>query len=157
MPRGTFVAGAMALALTGCSPARQGPPEIAVSNGWTREIAPGQSSAAVYLTIANTGDGGDRLTSVQSRQGTASLHATTSTGGIARMRPLDDGLEVAARSTVELKPGGTHIMVTGIDSRPRRGETFVLNLGFARSGNRPVAIRVVGAGDDGHSAHGMKM
>jgi copper(I)-binding protein len=146
--------GAVALALASCSPADQGPAEIAVSNGWTREIAPGQSAAAVYLTISNKGGGGDRLVDVRTTRGDSSLHSTESSGGIARMRPLDH-LEIAPRSTVELKPGATHIMLTGLARPPRQGETFEVQLVFARSGTRPVPIRVVGAGEDGHSAHGM--
>ena len=153
----SIIPGAMALALAACSPAGRGAPEIAVSNGWTREIAPGQSAAAVYLTIANKGDGDDRLTAIQSSRGEATLHATSSSDGVARMRPLEDGLDVPAGSTVALKPGGTHIMLTGLDRRIGRGETVALTLRFERSGQRPAAIRVVGAGDDGHADHGMKM
>ncbi len=153
----TFVAGAMALALLGCAPPDPRPPQIEVRDGWTREIAPGQSAAAVYLTISNKGEGVDRLASVESAHGDASLHATSSATGVARMRPLDDGLEIGPKSTVELKPGGTHIMLTGLKERLSNGQTIQLTLGFERSGKRPVAIRVVGAGDDGHSGHGMKM
>ena len=146
----------MALALLACSPP-EAAADISVSNGWTREIAPGQTAAAVYLTIANQGAGRDRLTAVQSAHGYASLHATSSAGGVARMRPLEDGLEIAPRSTVALKPGGTHIMLTGLKQRPARGETIDLTLQFERSGKRQIAIRVVGAGDDSHSSHGMSM
>ena len=145
------------LAFAGCSPANEGAPQIEVSKGWTREIAPGQSTAAIYLTIANQGDGGDRLNSVQATLGEAGLHTTSSSDGIARMRPIEGGLVIDARSTVELKPGGTHIMLTGLTQRPGKGEMFQLTLAFQRSGNRSVSVRVVGAGDDGHNGHGMKM
>ena len=144
----------MALASAACSPANQGPPEIAVSHGWTREVAPGQGAAAIYLTIANKGGGSDRLVDVRATQGDASLHSSTSAGGVARMRPLDH-LDIGPQSTVELKPGGAHIMLTDLAQRPRAGETLQLELVFARSGTRPVAVRVVAAGDDGHAGHGM--
>ena len=153
--RGLIVA-AVALALLGCG-SPDAAPDVAVSNGWTREIPPGQTLAAIYLTIANKGAGGDRLTAVQSAQGDASLHTTSSSDGVARMRPLDDGLEVAQGSTVELKPGGTHIMLTGLKQPPARGTTIDLTLGFQRSGKRSITIRVVGAADDAHSSHGMSM
>lgn len=153
MARRTFIAASLALALLSCSAPDQRPAEVTVSNGWTREIAPGQSTAAVYLTIANKGVGSDRLVDVESAQGDATLHQTSSLDGVARMRPLEDGLEIAPRSTVELKPGGTHIMVTGLKQRP----ISALTLGFERSGKRTVAIRVVAAGGDAHSGHGMSM
>ena len=149
--------GSAAVALLSCSAPEQPPADIAVSDGWLREIAPGQSAAAVYLTIANSGAGSDRLVQVESPQGDAALHETSSSGGVARMRALDGGLEIGPRSRVELKPGGTHIMVTGLKQRPAQGETFGLTLGCERSGTRPVAIRVVPAGGEAHAGHGMSM
>jgi copper(I)-binding protein len=146
----------LAFALLSCSSPEQ-PADIAVSDRWSREIAPGQSAAAVYLTITNTGEGPDRLVEVESAQGDAALHETSSSGGVARMRALEGSLEIAPRSRVELKPGGVHIMVTGLKQRPAQGETFGLTLGFERSGKRLVAVRVVAAGGDGHAGHGMGM
>jgi copper(I)-binding protein len=141
-----------------CSPPEQGPAEIAVNNGWAREMAPGQSAAAVYLTIVNKGAGSDRLVKVTAAGADATLHSSSSAGGVARMRPLEDGLEVAPRSTVALKPGGTHIMLTGLKQPLRSGQSIDLTLGFARSGNRPIAVRIVPAtGENEHSAHGMRM
>ena len=145
----------MALALLSCAPGDPPQADIAVSNGWTREIAAGQSSAAIYLTIANKGDGSERLATVESTLGDATLHTTSNSDGIARMRPIENGLVIDARSTVELKPGGTHIMLTGLTQPSKQGETIELDLGFQRSGNRPVSIRVVSAGGDAHSGHSM--
>jgi hypothetical protein len=147
----------MLVALLSCAPPDEPSAEVLVTDGWTRQIAPGQSAAAVYLTIANSGAGRDRLVDVQAAAGDASLHATSSSNGVARMRPLANGIEIAGRSTVELKPGGTHIMVTDLEQRPAPGETIQLMLSFERSGDRPVAVRVVGAGVDAHSSHGMAM
>ena len=146
-----------ALLLLSCG--GQGAPEISIEHGWTREVAPGQASAAVYMTIANGGGGADRLVSAASSASDgASLHSSSSAGGIIRMRPIDSGLDIPAGSTVELKPSGTHVMLTGLKKRLSPGETVNLELRFARSGARPVAIRVVpiNAGDD-HSGHGMAM
>ena len=144
-----ILAGSMVLALLGCSA------EVAVSEGWARETAPGQSAAAVYATIVNEGGARDRLVTVEASRGEASLHSSSSAGGVARMRPLPDGLEIPARSTVELKPGGTHIMLIGLAQPLRRGQTIDLTLGFERSGRRRIAIRVVNAGADTHAGHAM--
>jgi copper(I)-binding protein len=153
----TIFAASLALAVLGCSASDESPADIAVSNGWTREIAPGQSAAAIYLTIANRGEGGDRLVTVAADQGKAALHSNSSADGVARMRPLADGLKIPPRSTVALKPGGTHIMLTGLKQPLRRGEAIGLTLGFERSGQRPITIRVIEAGGEAHSSHGMTM
>ena len=143
----------MALALPACS--AQPPAAIAVSDAWTRETAPGQDAAAVYLTIANRGEGGDVLEAVESPHGIASLHSSSSAGGVARMRPLA-ALAIAGGATVRLEPGATHIMLAGLTDRPGAGQSISLTLDFAKSGRRPVAVRVVpAAGGDPHPGHGM--
>ena len=151
------IAGIAGLLLLSCGAPDQRAPDIAIGHGWARETAPGQSAAAVYLTVTNRGDGDDRLAEVEApRAAAASLHSSSSAGGVARMRALDDGLEIPARSSVELKPGGTHIMLTGLRQPLKAGQTVDLKLGFARSGQRPIAVRVVPAGSAADE-HGMSM
>ena len=136
----------------------QQPPKIAVGDAWARETAPGQS-AAVYLTLANTGAGDDRLVAADSPAAdSASLHSSSSSGGVARMRALPDGLDLAAGDRLELAPGGTHIMLTGLKRPLAAGRTVELRLRFARSGQQTLAVRVVPASTvDARSDHGMEM
>lgn len=149
----TFAVSAM-LAFTSCT-AAAGEPEIAPSDAWARETAPGQSAAAVYLTITNRGSGDDRLIGVASPVAReASLHETLSEGGIARMRAIDGGLPLPARETVRLAPGGAHIMVEGLSGPLRRGERMALELRFERSGERSVEAEVVEATAEGTRREG---
>src|SRR5687768_8454901 len=106
----TLTVALAALLLQSCGAADGRAPDISVGNGWTRETAPGQA-AAVYVTIVNRGDGGDRLIEVEAPAGAATLHSSSSRDGVARMRAVAGGLPVPARSSVELKPGGTHVML----------------------------------------------
>jgi copper(I)-binding protein len=105
---------------------------------------PGQSATAAYFTIANTG-GADRLVAVSSPAGQASLHSTSMDGGVMRMRRLD-ALDIPANSTVELKPGAIHVMITGLRRPPGAGQQLPLQLEFDRSGERAV-IATVRAGE----------
>lgn len=57
------------------------------------------------------------------------------------MRPLAE-LEVPANSTVELKPGGTHVMVMGLKAPLTAGSTLDLDLKFEKSGERHVTAEV---------------
>lgn len=134
------------------------PPDLSVSNAWVRETVPGQTAAAVYLTIVNEG-GSDRLVEAGTpAAASASLHASTSEGGVARMRPLSGGLEIPEAGQVTLRPGGNHIMLTGLGLILRQGESIILRLGFERSGERTVRVRIVdaaasGAEPPGHQGH----
>jgi copper(I)-binding protein len=118
-----------------------GAPEIAVSDAWAREARGG--STAAYLTITNSGAGADRLLAVSAPAPiAAALHETSHEGGISRMRPLDQGLEIPAGGSVELRPGGTHVMLTGLDSPLSPGDALPLVLRFERSGERTVRAEV---------------
>ncbi len=132
------------LALGGCdAPA----PRIEISDAWTRATSATASSAAVYMTIANQG-GEDRLTSATTPAAkSATLHTMGINGGIMRMRPIPDGVEIAAKGSLSLAPNGTHLMLTGLERPLVQGERIPARLRFARSGDRDVVITVVGAGE----------
>ena len=130
-----------ALLLASCG--KNGTPDLQTSNAWARETVAGQSATAAYMTIANKGSGDDRLVSVAANAPImAMLHSSESSGGISRMRGLESGLAIPAGSTIDLKPGGTHVMITGLGAQLRPGETLKLTLRFEKSGERPVTVNV---------------
>lgn len=124
-------AAAAALLLMSCNQASE-PPAITVYDAWARATAPGQTSSALYFTIRNEG-GADRLLTVSTAAGAATLHSTSMDGGIMRMRALD-GVDVAAHSNVTLKPGAVHVMVTGLKQPLGKGSLIPVRLTFAKSG-----------------------
>ncbi len=92
------------------------------------------SSAAAYFKLANSG-GRDRLLSVEApRVGQASLHETSMSGGIMRMRALTDGIEIPQGATVLLSPSGKHVMIQGLAKPLAAGSAIRLTLKFERQG-----------------------
>lgn len=143
-----------AFLLAGCSPG--GPPELHLSDAWARETVPGQTATAAYLTIANDGGSADTLIAVNAPvPARASLHRTRRDEGIARMRPIEGGLEIPPEETVRLEPGGPHIMIENLAEPLRAGETLRLTLRFTRSGERAldVAVQAAGATGPAHQGH----
>ena len=133
-----------ALLLSSCS--KSGAPDIQIADAWARETVAGQTSTAAYMTIRNTGPGDDRLTSVAlSAPAKAMLHASESSGGISRMREMGSGLAVPAGTSVELKPGGSHIMITELTAPLAEGAQLNLRLKFEKSGERHVVVPVASA------------
>ena len=130
-------------------------PRISVEDVWARETLPGQPSGAVYLTLRNDGGTGDRLLGVSSpASASATLHSSSMVDGIARMRPLAEGLAVPAGEAVKLEPNGTHVMLTRLGEPLRRGRPLVLSLRFERSGALPATGTVFEAGAPaGHGGH----
>ena len=121
-------------------------PDIAVTGAWARETAQGQKSGATYASIRNSGDRADQLIAVTTdRAAMPMIHSTTSENGIARMRMLQS-LDVPAGGSVELSPGGTHVMMEGLNAPLRAGEPFQMTFRFKYSGDLVVPVKVEAAG-----------
>ena len=134
---------AATLLAAGCSKAPAAP-AITVTDAWARATAPGQSSGAVYATIANQG-GADRLVGVSSTAGMAMLHSNESKDGVARMRMLSE-LTIPANSQVALAPGGTHVMLSGLAAPLAAGSELGVTLRFATAGEKTVRVAIVAPG-----------
>lgn len=128
-----------ALLLAACN-SQSAAPSIRLSDAWSRATVARQSTGAAYLTVANGGDE-DRLVSVATPAGEASIHSSSTENGVMRMRPLQE-LAIPAKSTVELKPGGTHIMIMGLKAPLAAGTSFPLDLKFEKSGHIQVTVQV---------------
>lgn len=131
---------AIALSLLAAGPARAG--ELAVSGAWARTTPPGMRMGAIYLVIDNGSAKSDRLlklkTPVASR---AEVHRTEVLDGIARMREVAV-LHVGAGERIEFKPGGHHVMLTGLHKPLVEGQVFELDLVFEVGGPRKVRVVV---------------
>ena len=142
-----------ALLLSSCSPAGGGDPALDVSEPWARETIAGQGATAAYLQITNSGTGPDRLVGVAAEEPIrASLHETRNSDGIARMRLVEDGLEIGAGETLVLEPGGAHIMLENLPAPVSAGDSISLTLQFEHWGDRTVQaqVREAGAAPAGH-------
>ena len=138
---------ASALLLAACSNAG-GTADVQVSDAWARETVAGQTSAAAYMTLTNRGSADDRLVSIAAAPPTmAMLHETSTEDGVSRMRHLEDGVVLPAGGTVALKPGGAHIMLTGLAASLKSGAEIELKLRFEKSAERSVSVRVAGAAE----------
>ena len=50
--------------------------------------------------------------------------------GVAKMRPINEGLTMEKSKTVELKPMGLHLMFMGINQTLKKGEMMEVELIF---------------------------
>lgn len=106
------------------------------------------STGAVFLTISNSGESADRLLSAATDLTIAvEIHEVADEGGVMKMRPLTDGLEIPAGESVELMPGGFHIMLIGLKGDLVPGDSFELVLTFERAGEIAVIAQIVMGND----------
>jgi copper(I)-binding protein len=125
---------------------------IEIEHPWSRATPAGAKVGAGYLVLKNAG-AADRLVSATAPfAGRVEIHEMAMKDGVMTMRPLADGIAVPAGGTVELKPGGYHIMFMDLKSPLKEGTLVDGTLTFEKAGTVNVQFKVepVGAGASGH-------
>lgn len=140
---------ALVLGLTGLSAATAHDATPAASPAASPGASPvAMSTGAVFLTITNDGDEPDRLIAGETVAAkTVEIHEVADVSGVMTMRPLMDGLEIPAGESVELKPGGYHIMLIGLTGDLMPGKSFDLTLTFEQAGEITVTALIVMGND----------
>ncbi|HUU24366.1 MAG TPA: copper chaperone PCu(A)C [Methyloceanibacter sp.] len=130
------------------------PGGISVSDAWVRPTIGEGKTTAAYMTITNKGDGDDVLRSARSPKAKmVELHQTTMTDeGVMRMRPVEGGLSIPAGATLELSPGGNHLMIMGLDDALADGGALPLTLDFSSAGSVEITVPVRKGGGKGSGA-----
>lgn len=114
---------------------------------WLRATPGGAKVGAGYLRITNTGKEPDRLVSASMPlAGRGEVHEMTMQNGVMQMRWLSEGLPIEPGKTVELKPGGYHLMFLDMKGALKQGETEQVTLTFAKAGSVTVPFPVQGLG-----------
>jgi periplasmic copper chaperone A len=101
---------------------------VDVKNAWVRSAVPGQSGTGAFMAL--TSKDGTRLVGASSPvAGVAEVHEMKMEGDIMRMRAVPV-LDLPAGQTVQLKPGGYHVMLMGLKQALPNGSTVPLTLTF---------------------------
>ncbi|MGL5165261.1 MAG: DUF1775 domain-containing protein [Afipia sp.] len=128
--------------------------DLAVASPWTRATPGGAKIAGGYLKITNNGKSADRLVGATSAGADrVEIHEMSMTDGVMKMRPLPDGLTIKPGETVELKPGGFHMMFMDIKQPLKQGDTLKATLKFEKAGTLDVSFNVNALGATGEPAH----
>lgn len=127
--------------------------DLEISGPFTRAMPPAAKAGGGFLTITNKGDADDRLVSATSPNAPiVQLHEMTMDGDVMKMREKQDGIIIPAGETVELKPGGLHIMFMQVETPFVEGEMVPVTLAFEKAGTVEVKLKVGGVGDKSANA-----
>lgn len=127
---------------------------IMAGEAWSRATPPGVQVGAAYLQLSNHGAEADRLLSATSPVAArVEIHESRMDQGVMRMRQRA-AVDLPAGQTVQLAPGGLHLMLLELHQPLAAGSQFPLQLQFERTGSitLQVPVRALGAGGAG-SAH----
>jgi copper(I)-binding protein len=128
--------------------------DLEIKDAFSKAMLPGQPVGGGYLTITNTGKADDVLVSAASpAAGVVELHEMAMQGQVMKMRKLDVGIAVPAGQTVELKPGGLHMMFMKVKEPFKAGGEVPVTLTFEKAGQIEVKLVVGAAGPGGHKTN----
>jgi len=102
---------------------------VEVKNAWARATVKGQMATGAFMTI--TAKDGSKLVGAASPvAGVAQVHEMKMEGGVMKMAEVKGGLELPAGKTVELKPGGYHVMLMDLKEPLAKDTTVPVTLMF---------------------------
>jgi len=124
---------------------------IKIENAYVRATAPGQPAAGAFMKIENSGSADQLVSASSPAAGEVQLHQMSMEGNVMKMGQVKD-IAVPANGSVDLKPGGYHIMLMNIKAPLKVGETVPVKLKFAKAGEVEVKLPVnaVGSGMNMH-------
>ena len=102
---------------------------VVVKDAWVRATVQGQKATGAFMSLSSPG--GSHLKSVSTPvAGVAQVHEMRMEGDIMKMQALENGLDLPAGKTVELKPGSYHIMLMDLKMPLPKDSSIPLTLVF---------------------------
>jgi len=120
---------------------------IEIGQPWARATPSTAEAGGGFLVITNTGTTLDRLIAVKSPAADkVEIHEMKMDGNVMRMRALEKGIEIPPGATVELKPGGFHIMFMGLKAPFAKDAKVPATLVFEKAGSIDIELMVQAMG-----------
>ena len=124
----TCVAVVSSVLVFGSAYAQAGNPNVVIKDAWMRSTVPGQMGTGAFMKI--TAKAGMKLVGVSSPvAGVGEVHEMKMDGDIMTMRAMPV-LDLPAGKTVELKPGGYHVMLMDLKQPLMKDSKVPLTLMF---------------------------
>jgi uncharacterized protein YcnI len=146
--------GVRIVAAAGAAPTVLKAGSLTLDQPWSRATPGGAKVGGGYLRITNTGTAPDRLTGGSFPLASkVEVHEMRLDGDVMRMKPVEGGLEIKPGATVELKPGGLHLMFVDLKEPLKEGQTVRGTLTFEKAGSVEVEYTVRGMGGAAPAEH----
>ena len=114
--------------------------QVTVKDPWVRATVSAQKATGAFMQITSAQDA--RLVEAKSPvAGVVEVHEMVMEKDVMKMRAIK-GLDLPAGKTVELKPGGYHVMLIGLTRDLAVGEKFPVTLEFASGATLQVEAEV---------------
>ncbi len=102
---------------------------IEIKNAWVRTAVPGQSATGAFMTITHK-DGARLVRGASPIAGVTEIHEMKMEGDVMKMRALPQGVDLPAGRSVDLAPGGYHIMLMDLKGALPKDSVVPITLWF---------------------------
>lgn len=130
---------------------------IEIVHPFFRATPPGAKTGAGYVILRNNGTQSDRLIGIETEAAArVTFHRTVTENGMAKMVPIEDGLEIPAGGEYRLGLDGSHAMLEGLTAPIGLGQLIAGTLVFEKAGRVDIDFEVEPAGttqEDAMAAH----
>lgn len=127
--------------------------ELHITHPWSRALPPNAATGAAYFVVHNQGKTEDRLLGAQTPRATKTeIHTMLQLGEVMKMQKLDS-VGIPAGGEATFAPGGTHLMLFGLQKPLVAGERFPLTLQFEKAGKVDVEVVIEANEPDQHAGH----
>ena len=114
--------------------------QVTVQDAWVRATVPQQKGTGAFMQLHSAKD--VRLVAASSPSAPiVEVHEMALQDNVMRMRHVP-GLELPAGKTVELKPGGYHVMLMDLPAQVKAGDTVPLTLVFEGKDGQRESVQV---------------
>jgi hypothetical protein len=132
--------------------------DLTISGAFSRATLPQAKVGGGYLTIVNAGTTPDRLLGGSTENARAvEVHQMQMVGDMMKMSEVEGGLEIPAGGSVELTPGGYHLMFMNIIQPLIANECIDVTLNFEKAGAVAIQLPIGELNADtlpeGHAGH----
>ncbi len=130
----------LAAVLFGLATAAPSWAQTTVKNAWVRGTVPQQKATGLFAQITSA-SGGKLVAASSPVAGAVEIHEMSMTDGVMQMRALA-ALDLPPGKTVELKPGGYHVMLLDLKQQVKAGQTVPVTLVIEGKDGRRESIDV---------------
>jgi copper(I)-binding protein len=115
--------------------------QITVTDAWVRGTVPGQKATGAFMKLQSVVDA--TLVGAESSAAAAvEIHEMSVDGGVMRMRSVER-IALPAGKTVELGPGGYHVMLMDLKQPLKEGQKVPVTLTFTDAAGKRSTLAVV--------------
>ena len=115
---------------------------VSVSDAYVRAMPPGQANSTAFMTLSNGSATHHTLVGAKtSAAKMAQLHTHMEMEGMMKMRKIEK-IDIQPHGEAVLKPGGLHVMLMGLKSELKAGDSVSITLVFGDGSKKEIQAPV---------------